>query len=81
MSAILARTTFSLIEISSDNLEMADNFGISEEERTGYNFPTSVPYIYEMQEQDKKLMIQIKKDSHKYELSGLISRMTYGKTK
>jgi hypothetical protein len=68
MAAILARSKCSVGEISFDNLEMADNFGLSVQERTGYTFPMSVSYLTEMQEQDKKAMRDIKKDNHKYEL-------------
>jgi hypothetical protein len=64
MATILARTKCSLIELSSDNLEMADNFGIFEEERTGYTCPISVPNIAGMQGEDKRLMTEIKKDNH-----------------
>jgi chorismate mutase len=48
---------------------MANNFGISEEERTGYTFPMSAPHISETQEHDKKLMTEIKKDNNNYELN------------
>jgi hypothetical protein len=44
---------------------MAENFGL-EEDDTDDTFPMSVPYIAEMQENDKKLMAEIKKDYHKY---------------
>jgi hypothetical protein len=63
-----ARTKYSLIEPSSDNLEMADNFGISEEVGTSYTFPMSVPYMAKMQEQDNKFMTEIKNDNHNFEL-------------
>jgi hypothetical protein len=48
MAAILDMSKCSVEELSFDNLEMAENFGISEEERTGYTFSMSVPYIAEM---------------------------------
>jgi hypothetical protein len=57
LTAILARTTCSLDELTS-------NFGSAEEE-TDYTFPMSVPCIYGMQENDKKLMGEIKKDNKK----------------
>jgi hypothetical protein len=53
MTAMLDRTKCSLIELSFENLEMADDFGVFEEEMTGYTFPMSIPYISEMQEQEK----------------------------
>jgi hypothetical protein len=56
MAAILARSKCSQEELSFDTLEMADNFGSSVQKRTGYNFPMSVPYLAEMQEQYKKRM-------------------------
>jgi hypothetical protein len=68
MAVILGSTECSLMALTSDNLEMAENFGIYDEERTGYTLPMSFPYNAEIQENDKKLMAEIKKDNHKYEL-------------
>jgi hypothetical protein len=35
------------------------------QERTDNTFPMDMPYIAEMQEKDKRLMMEIKKDNHK----------------
>jgi hypothetical protein len=66
MAAILARATCSLDELTSDDLLMPENFDLAEKE-TEYTFPvSSVAYIAEMHEKDKKLMAEIIKDNHKY---------------
>jgi hypothetical protein len=68
MAAIMVRSPCILNELDPDIFENAENFGETTEERNDYTFPMDMPYIAEMQEKDKHLMTEIKKENHKYEL-------------
>jgi hypothetical protein len=68
MAATMARSPCILNHLDPDVFENAENFGETTKERDDYTFPMDMPYITEMQEKDKRLMTEIKKENHKYEL-------------
>ena len=68
MAAIMVRTDCIKDDLDPDVFENAENFGETTKERSDYTFPMDMPYIAEMQEKDSRLMKEIKKDNHKYEL-------------
>jgi hypothetical protein len=73
MSAIISRTEIINDELSpTDDLEMAEAFGIKSKKKTKdeeYEFPMQIPYIAKMQNKDKLLMKELTKSDHKYELT------------
>jgi hypothetical protein len=68
IAAIMARTECILSDLDPDVFENAEHFGETTKECTDYTFPMDMPYIAEIQEKDKHLLIEFKKDNHKYEL-------------
>jgi hypothetical protein len=63
------RTEYILNDLEPYVFENHENFGETTKERTDYNFTMDMPYISEMQKKNKRLMTEIKKDNHKYELN------------